>query len=117
VQEIEVQRAELLFFLGEFGLGIKGAKDVRHGLGGSERFFADTSEVEVELRVREVRSKIGGQFESEGGLADSALALEARDVDTTSSDSRAEFVEFGLASDKVVWGWRELVDGTSTVTA
>ena len=45
-------------------MGMEGAEDVGQGLGGSEGFFADAFEVEIDLRVGKVGGEFGGKFES-----------------------------------------------------
>jgi hypothetical protein len=109
MQHAEIQRTEFVFFFGELGFGMEGAEDVGHGLRGGEGFFADAFEIERDLRVGIVRREFGSEFEGEGGLANSALALESGDVDAAFFDGDAEFGEFGGASGEVGGrGW-ELV--------
>jgi hypothetical protein len=109
VKDGAIEGAEVGLFFGGLGFRMEGAEDVGHGLGGGEGFFADAFEVEIDLGVGEVGSEFGGEFEGEGGLADSALALEPGDVDAAFFDGGAEFGEFGGASGEVGgWGW-ELV--------
>src|ERR1035441_5283543 len=95
-----VQGTELVFFVGQLDFGMEGAQDVLHGLGGGEGSFADTFEIEIDLRVVEVGGEIGGQFECEGGLADTSLALESRDVNASDQDRCPKFlqIQIGRAS-------------------
>src|SRR5664280_617245 len=96
-----VQGAELVFFVGQLDVGMEGVEDELHGLGGGEGSFADTFEIEIDLRVVEVGGEIGGQFECEGGLADTSLALESRDVNASNQDRCPKFLQILLASSEV----------------
>src|SRR5258708_6964320 len=87
---------------------MEGAEDVGHGFSGGEGFFADALEIEVDLGVGVVGGEVFGQFQGEGGLADSALALESGDVDAAFFDGGAQFAEFGGASGEVGGRGREL---------